>query len=94
MIFCDMGVNPTNWGFSAYDEVAAKAYHAGLVRTTINAVDNGIVFPTVPAGTLTTVPPAPHAANKSKIAQSNAGAKTWEKVSSGPRPYRASSSRK
>jgi hypothetical protein len=34
--------------------LAVEAYHAGLVRTTINAVDNGIVFPTVPAGTLTT----------------------------------------
>jgi Ferritin-like domain len=34
--------------------LAVEAYHAGLVRTTINAVDNGIVFPAVPAGTLTT----------------------------------------
>jgi hypothetical protein len=34
--------------------LAVEAYHAGLVRTTINAIDNGIVFPTVPAGTLTT----------------------------------------
>jgi hypothetical protein len=34
--------------------LAVEAYHAGLVRTTINAIDNGIAFPTVPAGTLTT----------------------------------------
>ena len=33
--------------------LAVEAYHAGLVRTTINSIDNGIVFPTVPAGTLT-----------------------------------------
>jgi Ferritin-like domain len=33
--------------------MAVEAYHAGLVRTTINAIDNGIVFPTIPAGTLT-----------------------------------------
>jgi hypothetical protein len=32
--------------------LAVEAYHAGLVRTTINAVDNGVVFPTIPAGTL------------------------------------------
>jgi hypothetical protein len=33
--------------------LAVEAYHAGLVRTTINAIDNGVVFPTIPAGTLT-----------------------------------------
>jgi hypothetical protein len=32
--------------------LAVEAYHAGLVRTTINAVDNGVVFPSIPAGTL------------------------------------------
>jgi Ferritin-like domain len=32
--------------------LAVEAYHAGLIRTTINAVDNGVVFPTIPAGTL------------------------------------------
>ncbi|MDP9038846.1 MAG: ferritin-like domain-containing protein [Acidobacteriota bacterium] len=31
---------------------AVEAYHAGLIRTTINAVDNGVVFPAIPAGTL------------------------------------------
>jgi hypothetical protein len=24
MIFCDMGVNPTEWGYSAYDEIIRK----------------------------------------------------------------------
>jgi hypothetical protein len=32
--------------------LAVEAYHAGLVRTTILAIDNGVVFPTIPAGTL------------------------------------------
>jgi hypothetical protein len=32
--------------------LAVEAYHAGLVRTTINALDNGTTFPGVPAGTL------------------------------------------
>ncbi len=34
--------------------LAVEAYHAGMVRTTISAIDNGIAFPTIPAGTLTT----------------------------------------
>ena len=33
---------------------AVEAYHAGLVRTSITALDNGTAFPTLPAGTLTT----------------------------------------
>jgi hypothetical protein len=32
--------------------LAVEAYHAGLIRTTISLVDDGIVFPTIPAGTL------------------------------------------
>lgn len=32
---------------------AVEAYHAGLVRTSINALDDGIAFPGIPAGTLT-----------------------------------------
>jgi hypothetical protein len=32
--------------------LAVEAYHAGLVRTTINALDNGTTFPGVAAGTL------------------------------------------
>ena len=32
MVFCDMGVHPTPWGFSAYDEVAAKLEKSGIPR--------------------------------------------------------------
>ena len=32
MIFCDMGVNPTPWGFSAYDEVVEKLVDHGIPR--------------------------------------------------------------
>jgi hypothetical protein len=32
MIFCDMGVNPTAWGFSAYDEVIGKLVERGIPR--------------------------------------------------------------
>ena len=32
MVFCDMGINPTPWGFSAYEEVAAKLVEAGIPR--------------------------------------------------------------
>jgi N12 class adenine-specific DNA methylase len=30
MIFCDMGVNPTPWGYSAYDDVITKLVQAGI----------------------------------------------------------------
>ncbi len=33
MIFCDMGVNPTSWGYSAYDEVIEKLAIAGIPGT-------------------------------------------------------------
>lgn len=32
MVFCDMGVHPTAWGFSAYDEVVAKLVAHGIPR--------------------------------------------------------------
>ena len=32
MVFCDMGINPTPWGFSAYDEVVAKLVERGIPR--------------------------------------------------------------
>ena len=32
LIFSDMGVNPTSWGFSAYDEVIGKLVEAGVPR--------------------------------------------------------------
>ena len=30
MVFCDMGVNPTSWGFSAYEEVTRKLVARGI----------------------------------------------------------------
>ena len=38
MIFCDMGVHPTAWGYSAYDEVAAKLVGCGIPREQIAVV--------------------------------------------------------
>jgi hypothetical protein len=35
MIFCDMGVHPTPWGFSAYDEVVKKLEESGVPRQQI-----------------------------------------------------------
>lgn len=38
MIFCDIGVNPTPWGYSVYDEIAGKLVAAGIPREQIAAV--------------------------------------------------------
>ena len=38
MIFADMGVNPTPWGFSAYDAVTSKLVDAGIPRNQIAAI--------------------------------------------------------
>ncbi len=38
MIFCDMGVHPTPWGYSAYDEVIMKLVAHGIPREHIAAV--------------------------------------------------------
>ena len=38
MIFCDMGVNPTPWGYSAYDEITAKLVARGIPRSQIAAI--------------------------------------------------------
>ena len=38
MIFCDMGVHPTPWGYSAYDEVAQKLIARGIPRDQIAAI--------------------------------------------------------
>ena len=38
MIFCDMGVNPTPWGYSAYDEVIRKLIAHGIPRNEIAAI--------------------------------------------------------
>ena len=38
MIFCDMGVNPTPWGFSAYEEITKKLIDRGIPREQIASV--------------------------------------------------------
>jgi len=38
MIFCDMGVNPTPWGYSAYDEIVEKLTARGIPRDQIAAI--------------------------------------------------------
>ena len=38
MIFCDMGVHPTPWGYSAYDEIIEKLVARGIPRAQIAAV--------------------------------------------------------
>jgi N12 class adenine-specific DNA methylase len=38
MIFCDMGVNPTDWGFCVYDEITRKLIERGIPREQIAAV--------------------------------------------------------
>src|SRR5213083_3055861 len=38
MIFCDMGVNPTAWGFSVYREIIDKFTTRGIPREQIAAV--------------------------------------------------------
>ena len=38
MIFCDMGVNPTPWGFCVYDEIVGKLIAGGIPRDQIAAV--------------------------------------------------------
>ena len=37
MIFCDMGVHPTPWGYSAYDEIVKKLVARGIPRSQIAA---------------------------------------------------------
>ncbi|MFO0966437.1 MAG: DEAD/DEAH box helicase family protein [Gemmataceae bacterium] len=38
LVFCDMGVNPTPWGFSAYDQIVEKLVAAGIPRQQIATV--------------------------------------------------------
>jgi N12 class adenine-specific DNA methylase len=38
MIFCDMGVHPTPWGYSAYEEITKKLITLGIPREQIAAV--------------------------------------------------------
>src|SRR6202034_1536689 len=36
--FCDMGVNPTQWGYSVYDDVVRKLVASGIPRDQIAAI--------------------------------------------------------
>jgi N12 class adenine-specific DNA methylase len=38
MIFCDMGVHPTQWGYSVYDDVIEKLVASGIPRQQIAAI--------------------------------------------------------
>lgn len=38
MIFCDMGVHPTTWGYSAYDDIVEKLVAVGIPREQIAAI--------------------------------------------------------
>ena len=38
MIFCDLGVHPTPWGYSAYDEIIGKLIASGVPREQIAAM--------------------------------------------------------
>jgi N12 class adenine-specific DNA methylase len=38
MIFCDMGVRPTSWGYSAYEDVIEKLVTRGIPRAEISAI--------------------------------------------------------
>jgi hypothetical protein len=38
MIFCDMGVNPTQWGFCVYDEIIEKLAARGIPREQIATI--------------------------------------------------------
>jgi len=38
MVFCDLGVNPTPWGFGVYEEIIAKLVALGIPREQIAAI--------------------------------------------------------
>ena len=38
LVFCDMGVNPTPWGYSVYDEIIEKLVARGIPREQIAAI--------------------------------------------------------
>jgi hypothetical protein len=38
MIFCDMGVHPTSWGYSAYEEITDKLVTQGIPKSQIAAI--------------------------------------------------------
>jgi hypothetical protein len=38
LVFCDLGVNPTPWGYSVYEELTAKLVSSGIPRREIAAI--------------------------------------------------------
>jgi N12 class adenine-specific DNA methylase len=59
MVFSDMGVNPTPWGYSPYDEIIAKLIAHGIPRNQIAAVGDAdsdakkqVLFEKVRSGTV------------------------------------------
>jgi N12 class adenine-specific DNA methylase len=38
LVFCDLGVNPTPWGYAVYDEIAAKLIAAGIPKWQVACV--------------------------------------------------------
>src|SRR5262249_40880871 len=38
IVFCDMGVNPTPWGYSVYDEIATKLTERGIPHEQIAVI--------------------------------------------------------
>ncbi|HVX09894.1 MAG TPA: DEAD/DEAH box helicase family protein [Pirellulales bacterium] len=38
LVFCDMGVHPTKWGYSAYDDLVGKLVASGIPREQIAAI--------------------------------------------------------
>jgi N12 class adenine-specific DNA methylase len=38
MVFCDLGVNPTSWGYSVYDDITRKLVTRGIPRQQIAAI--------------------------------------------------------
>jgi N12 class adenine-specific DNA methylase/SAM-dependent methyltransferase len=38
LVFCDMGINPTSWGFSAYDDIIRKLIAMGIPRDQIASI--------------------------------------------------------
>jgi len=38
LVFCDMGVHPTNWGYSVYDDITDKLVARGIPRSQIAAI--------------------------------------------------------
>jgi hypothetical protein len=66
MIFSDMGVHPTSWGYSAYDDIIAKLIARGIPREHIAAVGDAdsdakkqALFEKVRSGSVRVLIPAP-----------------------------------